>query len=187
MKKNIYKVSRAPSTISPSLSSPTGIYVKSAVSSKQISHDKKSPFLFGNVVISEKNSNFSIPLKVTDQQRYLNSFLKKKMLQLWKKQRFILSMPYPTPEKACEEWRQVYKELKPLVIQSYEEDFSIPLIPFTLFGWLQYVKLVAQITGKNNDAKLWDEITLFFQKCHKNNLLSDLFEAHTSQKNNESF
>lgn len=183
MKKNIYKVSRAPSTISSSLSSPIGIYVKSPVSSKQISHDKKSPFLFGNFVISEENSNFSISLKAADQQRYLNSFLKKKMLQLWKKHRSVFSMPYPTLDKACEEWRRIYEELKPFVVQSYDEDFTIPLIPFTLFGWLQYVKLVAQITGKNKDAKLWGEITHFFQQCHKNDLLGDLFETYTPQKN----
>lgn len=183
MEKNIYKISRAPSTISPSPSSPIGIYAKSAVSSNQFSHGKKSPFLFGNVVISEKNSNFSISLKTEDQQRYLNSFLKKKMLQLWKKHRSACSLSDPTLEETCEEWRCIYEELKPIVIQSYKEDFTIPLIPFTLFGWLQYVKLVAQITGKNKDAKLWDEVTQFFQQCHKNNLLCDLFETYVPMKN----
>ncbi|WP_232356949.1 MULTISPECIES: hypothetical protein [Thermoactinomyces] len=69
-----------------------------------------------------------------------------------------------------------------LLIQSYEEDFNIPLIPFTLFGWLQYVKLTAQITGKAKDAKQWDEMALFFQQCHKNDLLTDLFEQRPSNK-----
>ncbi len=183
MKKNIYKVSRAPSTISPSPSSPIGIYAKSAVSSKQFSHGKKSPFLFGNVVVSEKKSNFSISLETKDQQRYLNSFFKKKTLQLWKKHRSVFSTPFPTLEKACEEWRRIYEELKPVIVNSYEEDFTIPLIPFTLFGWLQYVKLVAQITDKNKDVQLWDEITQFFQQCHKNELISDLFETYASKKN----
>ncbi|MGA8942417.1 MAG: hypothetical protein WB502_06810 [Thermoactinomyces sp.] len=177
MKKNIYKVSRAPASMFPSLSSPIGIYAKPAVSGKQMNHDKKSPFLFGNFVVSEKNANFSISLKIADQQRYLNSFLKKKMLQLWKKHRANFSIADSSPKNTCDEWKRIYDELKPVLVQSYEEDFSIPLIPFTLFGWLQYVKLVAQIAGKSKDAKLWDEITQFFQQCHKSDLLCDLFET----------
>ena len=181
MEKSIYRVSKAPSCMPPSLSSPIGIYTKPA-SDTQYNTKKQQSFLFGNVVISEEPSNFSIPLKKKDQERYLNSFLKKKLLQLWKKQRYILSISYPTEEKMNQERKLIYEELKSLVIQSYEEDFTIPLIPFTLFGWLQYVKLTAQITGKAKDAKLWGEIAQFFQQCHKNHLLTDLFDQKPSNK-----
>jgi hypothetical protein len=181
MEKSTYRVSKEPSCMPPSLSSPIGIYTKPATDT-QCKTKKQRSFLFGNVIISEEPSNFSIPLKKKDQERYLNSFLKKKLLQLWKKHRHILSVSHPSEEKTNQERKQIYEELKMLLIQSYEEDFNIPLIPFTLFGWLQYVKLTAQITGKAKDAKQWDEMALFFQQCHKNHLLTDLFEQRPVNK-----
>ena len=109
MEKSTYRVSKEPFSMPPSLLSPIEIYTKPATDT-QCKTKKQRSFLFGNVIISEEPSNFSIPLKKKDQERYLNSFLKKKLLQLWKKNRHILSVSHPSEEKKNQERKQINKE-----------------------------------------------------------------------------
>jgi hypothetical protein len=75
-------------------------------------------------------------------------------------------------------YTNVFQEIEPNLIPAYREDFSFPIIPFTLFGWLQYMKLIAQITGKHKDAFYWDELTQFLQQCSKEKLLDHLFSGN---------
>lgn len=162
MKKNIYSFSGAESAISKSHSLSIGIQ----------RYTRKSP---RKSHISEDFSNFSVKLEKEDQLRYINSFLKKRMLNIWKGQRSLIHAA-PMLPKLLEKtiYESVYQELKPLIVPCYEEDFHLPLISFTLIGWLQYSKLIAEILGKHGEAVYWDELIKFFQHCAQLNLLEHL-------------
>jgi hypothetical protein len=104
--------------------------------------------------IAESRSHFSVRLNREDQERYLNSFMKKKLLQIWKKQRPLFQAAPHLPELL---------QLKRFLSASYKEDFPFPLVPFTLHSWLQYTRLTAQITGKHADALCWEEMGQFLR------------------------
>lgn len=122
--------------------------------------------------VCEKYFNFSIHLQLSDQRFY--SFLKKRLLQIWKKQRplFIVTAQLP-PEIAQTRLKTMLNEISPILQTAYHEDFPQPLTPFTLFGWLQTVKLIAQVQEKEADSFLWDEIIHFLNQCQKHQLLND--------------
>ncbi|MBA4544460.1 MULTISPECIES: hypothetical protein [Thermoactinomyces] len=177
MKKNIPYLLGAPHASVPKI----GIYTNdrpSTVKDDEL-YNKQAPFSFDNAVVSEEFTYFSVNLQKADQERYLNSFLKKKLLHIWKKQRpLILAVPKLPESLESAIYANVFQKIEPNLLPAYREDFSFPVIPFTLFGWLQYMKLIAQITGKHRDACYWEELTQFLQHCSREKLLDHLFSSN---------
>ncbi|MBA4493594.1 hypothetical protein ACFO25_04270 [Paenactinomyces guangxiensis] len=178
MKKNIYSLSGARTIISKTQSSPIGLmdHLQSKEMHGSTSHSYSS-FHSEAPYISEELSKFGLKLGEKDRERYVNSFLKKKVLTIWKGQRPLIKAA-PMLPKLLETtiYQNVYLELKPMISVSYHEDFDLPLMPFTLFGWLQYAKLAARTAGKQCDILYWDELVEFFQQCSNLELLNDLHE-----------
>lgn len=176
MKKNHHSLTGALTAISKR-SSPVGILEKLSLHNYRSRTAHTYPSYRRNTsYISEKPSNFCIKLEKEDRERYLNSFLKKKIMSIWKQQRPLVKAAPMLPELLeTTIYRDVYQKLKPLISVSYAEDFDLPLMPFTLFGWLQYAKITAQIVGKHLDAAYWDELTDFIHQCSKKDLLDDLY------------
>jgi hypothetical protein len=107
-----------------------------------------------------------------DQEKYLHSFLKKRILTAWNEQQPHIHMtttfPQPFERRAAQ---NTYNQLKPLLLASYTEDFNQPYSEFSIHSWLQYVKLLAEITGKVRDARQWDELSKFISYCSQFNLV----------------
>jgi len=123
--------------------------------------------------ISEKYFNFSINLNLLDQERYGKSFLKKRLLHIWKKQRtLVIAAPKLPTDMEQAILRAVCEEITPVLQASYREDFPYPLTPFTLFGWLQTMKLIAQIQELDMDVVFWEEMIAFFNRCENHQLLN---------------
>ncbi|WP_124726573.1 hypothetical protein [Staphylospora marina] len=168
MKKNRYVIPRARSIFPISLDSAAGMPDKPVA---------RIPWMHGRrseppCTVAEKFSHFSVKLDTRDQDRYAKSFLKKRILQVWRKKRlWVLAASKfpPLMENAVKE--AVWNEIKPLILPAFREDFNLPLMPFTLFGWLQYLKLLSQITGRSQDARFWDELTRFARICSERGLL----------------
>jgi hypothetical protein len=178
MEKNNMLLSRGHLSILKSIASPVD-FLSKKTSSAALNADpyKKSErsFFYENKVRENKPS-FRVPLDPKDQDRYRNSFLKKRMLHIWKKQRPLVHAAAKLPETLeITILKSAYRELEPILMSCYKEDFSFPFIPFSFFGWLQYVKLTAQITERQQEAALWQELSQFFQQCHQHQLLNDLF------------
>lgn len=178
MEKNNTLLSRGHLSILKSLASPIDFLSRKS-SSAMINNDpyKKSErsFFYDNNV-RENKPTFHVQLDKKDQDRYCNSFLKKRMLHLWKKQRPLIIAAAKLPESLeVTVFKSAYREMQPILLSCYKEDFSFPFIPFSFFGWLQYVKLTAQITERHQDAVYWQEMSQFFQRCHQYQLLNDLF------------
>ncbi|SEN71255.1 hypothetical protein [Lihuaxuella thermophila] len=176
MKKNLYSLSGALTAISKRCS-PLGILENLSLRHYYSRTAHSYPSYRRNTShISEQPSNFSIKLDKEDRERYLNSFLKKKIISIWKQQRPLVKAAPTLPELLeTTVYRDVCQKLKPLISMSYAEDFDLPLMPFTLLGWLQYSKITAQIVGKQMDAVYWDELTNFIHQCSKKELLHDLY------------
>jgi hypothetical protein len=79
------------------------------------------------------------------------------------------SISPPSFEKRL--YQDTYTRLKPLLLAAFNEDFKLPYTHFTLSSWLQYVKLLAQVTGKYRDARCWEELHTFIYNCSKYDLI----------------
>lgn len=115
---------------------------------------------------AKQPKNITIRLNRYDQEKYLHSFLKKRILATWKEQRANLQMTslfHSSPEK--ELYQNTYNRLKPLLLASFTEDFKEPYTEFAFRSWLQYVKILAQITGRYRDARQWEELGNFMLNC----------------------
>lgn len=122
--------------------------------------------------VCEKYFNFSIHLQLSDQR--FQSFLKKRLLQIWKKQRpLFIAAPKLPPEIELARLKTILEEITPVLLASYNEDFPHPLTPFTLFGWLQTMKLIAQVQEREMDSFLWEEIISFLNQCQSYQLLNE--------------
>lgn len=129
-----------------------------------------------NLKISEEASKFTVKLEKKDQIRYLDSFLKKRLLTIWENQRSLLKIASVLPSRFQKNiYQNIYNQLKPLLSSSFHEDFELPCTEFTFNGWLRYIKLIAQVLGKHRDATYWEELTTFFYRCSKLNII-DLFD-----------
>jgi hypothetical protein len=178
MEKNRYVISRAGSSVPASRDCAAGKLDKPMASGLEFARpERKPPIPFSRQYVAERFTNFSVRLDRTDQERYVRSFLKKRILQVWSKKRLLVmaSSKFPPPIETAI-LGSVWHEIKPLIPSAYREDFELPLIPFTLFGWLQYLKLTAQIVGRPLEAQYWDEMTRFAIICSESNLLDELFE-----------
>lgn len=114
---------------------------------------------------TEDPRQFTIKLDKFDQERYLHSFLKKRILTTWKEQRTHVQITSRSPEQRI--YQDTYNRLKPLLLASYTEDFKLPYTEFTFRSWLQYAKLLAQVTGRYRDARHWEELSNFIYECSK--------------------
>lgn len=120
----------------------------------------------------KQTTNITIQLSKHDQEKYVTSFLKKRILTAWKEQRCAINTPVNysnTIEKQL--YQNTYNRLKPLLLASYTEDFKQPYTEFAFRSWLQYVKILAQITGKYRDARYWEELSRFIASCTQHNLV----------------
>lgn len=125
--------------------------------------------------LADQPTKIRIALEKKDQERYLNSFIKKRLLTIWKSKRALIKAAPNLPELIEQLiYRKVYTELQSCMITSYEEDFDVPLVPFTLFSWIQYSKLIAQTLNKHWDIVYWDEITDYFQRFSRFQSLEEL-------------
>lgn len=128
--------------------------------------------------LAERPTKIRMALEKKDQERYQKSFIKKRLLTIWKSKRALVKAAPNLPELIEQLiYRNVYTELQSCMITSYEEDFDAPLIPFTLFSWIHYSKLIAQTLNKHWDMVYWDEMTDYFQRFSRFQSLEDLLNG----------
>lgn len=121
---------------------------------------------------NKQSKNITIQLSKHDQENYIRNFLKKRILTTWKQLRCTIAIPSSYSESLEKQlYQRTYNELKPLLLASYKEDFNQPYSQFAFRSWLEYVKILAQITGKYHDARYWDELNNFITCCAQHNLV----------------
>ncbi|TCS97031.1 hypothetical protein [Hazenella coriacea] len=132
--------------------------------------------------VADRTTKIRVSLEKKDQERYLASFMKKRLLTIWKSKRALVKAAPNLPELIEQLiYRNVYTELQSCMITSYEEDFDAPLIPFTLFSWIQYSKMIAQTLNKHWDMVYWDEIMDYFQHFSQFQSLEELLNGEMSK------
>jgi hypothetical protein len=169
MKKNIYSVSEVSSYRTPFTFSSEKDFSPSP--EPEENKYRYPPLVPDSLHICEESS-FYVKLKKGDFERYQKSFLKKKIIHIWKRERSIIKI---AASSALFELiiYTVYQEMRPFLFAAYAEDFQLPLASFTFFSWLQYNQLVAQMIGKIEEAGDWEEIQQFFHHCMQDPLLYD--------------
>lgn len=150
-----------------------GSYIPKIWDSFSLPQFSLSRFSWGkNKPKNNQSKNITIQLSTYDQENYIHCFIKKRILTTWKKHRCTIAIPstYSEPlEKQL--YQNTYNQLKPLLLASYKEDFNQPYSEFAFRSWLQYVKILAQITGKYRDARYWEELSKFITCCSQHNLI----------------
>ncbi|SHF16360.1 hypothetical protein SAMN05444392_1097 [Seinonella peptonophila] len=96
---------------------------------------------------------------------YLQSFMKQRMLTIWKGQRQLLNVApmFPEPLESII-YKNVYERIKPLLMGAYHEDFHQSEDEFSFESWLQSLQQTAYHLSRPTDAICWDEIALFMKK-----------------------
>jgi hypothetical protein len=79
-----------------------------------------------------------------DEQKYVECFLKKSILRNWKQVRGKLQCYHLMPteaQKVCLE--AMWQQIKTPLLSAFREDYHLPLLSLTLYGWLYHVTAVA--------------------------------------------
>jgi hypothetical protein len=134
------------------------------------------PFVSQPLYIREESPSFQVKLTKADLEHGQNRFLKNKILNIWRSTRSFVEMvpQFPKPFELII-YQTVYQAMHPFLVSAYEEDFQLPLLSFTFFSWLQYIRLAAQMRGEMEEAEDWKQIEQFFHQCVQYQLLYDLF------------
>lgn len=104
-----------------------------------------------------------------EEHTYMGCFLKKSILRNWEQIRCKWQCYHLMPteaQKACLErmWRQIESPL----LSSFREDYHLPLLSFTLYGWLYHVTSVAGRVAPFH-KEYWQEIEcLVMLACEQN-------------------
>lgn len=95
---------------------------------------------------------------------YIQSFMKQRMLMIWKSQRNLLQIAPMFPEPLESKiYKNVYERIKPLLVGAYHEDFHRSN-EFTFQSWLETLQNTAQLLQRSIDVLYWGEIVKFIQE-----------------------
>lgn len=142
MKKNISYVKTAESQ---------AFHTNSFLSSRKPFHIYEKPSTYGS-------------FSQEDCRSYKQSFMKQRMLMIWKNQRSLLKAApmFPEPLESMI-YTNIYQRIKPLLIGAYHEDFHRSDSEFTLESWLNSLQETAHQLKRTTDILYWQEIIEFVQ------------------------
>lgn len=100
--------------------------------------------------------------------RFLNSLLKRRILQVWRKQKQQIKMKVvrygiTTDEQFIPLLQDLFQELSPLLLRSFREEYpNRRPDPSALRRWIADCMFSCEVLGKTKDRNTWAEIYDFY-------------------------
>jgi hypothetical protein len=147
------------------------------VGSTHLIHSKSVVYLRNQRKINSHILEDSGFYDTRNEQDYLNSLNKRRLLKQWEKWRMQVKVAPHLPgiiETII--YENTFDDIEILLIHSHQEDISLSITSQTIQAWFEKMKQIAESLNRELDACYWQELSQYFRTCFQLKILTDMLK-----------